>query len=201
MHLLQDNSTLSSKNLNGYNFKWLNKIKTILQCSGYQNLWEMQGQYDTKLPLSKNIYQSIKDIMLDVWQNKVQTGSRCTNYRIFKQTLGLEFYLTNLSPLFRLYMCRFRCVYNRLPVNKFKSRNETVIDKSCKLCDLSDVGDEYNFIFKCSYFEIERNLYLKRYYRINPSTNKMQQLFCSKNNVVLRKLAKFQGIILGKFSK
>ena len=168
-------------------------MESILNNIGYQNNTSPNVLY------AKNIGQSIKDSILTVWYNKVENGSRCTNYRIFKQTLGLEFYLTNLSPQLRLYMCRFRCGYNRLPVNKFKLKDENEVDKVCKLCNLREIGDEFHYIFKCSHFQTERNLYLNRYYISRPNTQKMQQLFNTRKKKTLRNLAKFQGIILSKF--
>ena len=196
---LQGKSILVKHKSLNYNFKWISKVESILHSLGYQNLWEMQKQYDSKLPLYKNICSSVREALLSVWRNKVETGSRCTNYKLFKQTLKLEYYLSNVSPQLRIIMSRFRCGYNRLPVNIFKQKNEIEVDKSCKLCELGVVGDEYHYLFKCPYFKAERILYLNRYIRINPSTQKMQQLFNTKKKTTLRNLAKFQGIIQLKF--
>ena len=42
---------------------------------------------------------------------------------------------------------------------------------------LDVVGVEFHYLCSCSYFEDERNLILKPYYRVNPSTLRMKELF------------------------
>ena len=181
-----------------YSFKWLNKIKDILDVSGYRNLWELQDQYKTKLPLYNNVSETIKKCIESVCLDKIESGSRCTNYRIFKVSLNFEFYLTNLCPIYRINMSKFRCGNNKLPVNQYKSRGDES-DNICKLCSIGDVGDEYHFLFKCSYFHRERTLYLKPYYTSRPNTHKMKILFNTRNKKTLRNLARFQMLILSKF--
>ena len=59
MQTLQNNEILGDKNSSNYNFKWLSKVESILNNVGYQNLWDTQHQYESKLPLLKNIGQFI----------------------------------------------------------------------------------------------------------------------------------------------
>ena len=183
-----------------YDFKWLNKVQSILVSTGYSNLWEMQDQYDTKYQISKNLPVAIREAIVSVTQEKIQTGSRCTNYKIFKQNLNLEFYLTNLSPRHRIIMSKFRCGYNKLPVNDFRFfRSVDLSEKNCKLCTRGEIGDEYHYLFCCPYFVHERKLYLKKYFISHPNTLKMCKLFNSRNKMVLVNLAKFQAVIMSKF--
>ena len=136
--------------------------------------------------------------MLSLWVEKVASGSRCINYRIFKEKLEHEFYLTKLSPQLRNAMSRYRCVYNNLPANKFKINGEEP-NKNCNLCNAHDIGDEYHYLFKCTYFIEERIVYLNKYFISNPNTLKMKQLFNTRNPKNLRNLAKFQAHILSYF--
>ena len=64
----------------------------------------------------------------------------------------------------------------------------------CTLCNLDALGDEYHYVLICPYFKQIREQYLKAYYYIRPSYVKLEQLFCSSNNTVLLKLAKFFNI-------
>ena len=191
---------LKLQNAGEYSFKWQNKVQSILASVGFSNLWDTQEQYETKYPISKNVTQAIKNSIESEILEKIKNGSRCTNYRIFKQNLQLEFYLTNLSPRFRITMSKFRCGHNRLPANSFKYiRSQDLSEKNCKLCDIGEVGDEYHYLFKCPHFGQERKLYLKKYFISHPNTLKMSQLFNSRNKKVLLNLAKFQAVIMSKF--
>ena len=183
-----------------YDFKWLNKVQTILVSTGYSNLWEMQEQYTTKHAISKNIPHVIKENIESVVKDKIQTGSRCTNYRIFKENLNLEAYLTKLSPRHRIVMSKFRCGHNKLPVNDFKLfKCDDLSDKNCKLCNLGEIGDEYHYLFCCTYFINERKMYLDKFFFSHPNTLKMSQLYNSENKKILINLAKFQALIMSKF--
>ena len=181
-----------------YSFKWIQKIKSILESTRYLNIWAIQELYDTKGSIMKNIIQTLFENNVSEWYTKVETGSRCTNYKIFKQNLELEFYLTKLNPCQRINMSKFRCGYNNLPVNKYRFQGNEY-DKMCKLCNFGEMGDEFHYLFQCKYFKRERKLYIKRYFRTRPSTYKMKELLNTRNNKTLRNFAKFQGLILSKF--
>ena len=195
------NIMLRLQNTGEYDFKWLNKVKSILVSTGYGNLWEMQDQYDTKYPIFKNIPAAIKESVVSVTLEKIQSGSRCTNYRIYKQNLKLEFYLTNLHPRHRIIMSKFRCGYNRLPINDFRFfRSTDLSEKHCRLCNQHEIGDEYHYLFCCPFFVHERKRYLKKYFISHPNTEKMCKLFNSRSKRILVNLAKFQAVIMSNFS-
>ena len=187
---------LKLQNLGEYNFKWLRKIQNILDATGNHYLWEMQSHVESKLPFYSKISQTIYDCILSNWGEKVHSGSRCTNYKIYKHNLEVEFYLTNLSLKHRITMSRFRCGYNRLPANKY---NGSESERKCNLCDAQDVGDEFHYLFVCDYFKRDRNLYLDKYFIVRPNTLKMDQLFNVRNKKMLRNLATFQALIMCTF--
>ena len=183
-----------------FDFKWLNQVKTILVTTGYSNLWEMQDQYNTKYRIAKNIPAAIKESIVSVCKDKIQTGSRCNNYKIFKQNLNFEYYLTNLSTRHRITMSKFRCGHNRLPVNDFRFfRTEDLSLKNCKLCDRKESGDEFHYLFVCPYFLNDRKKYLNECFIKYPNTEKMCKLFNSRDKKTLVNLAKFQAVIMSRF--
>ena len=133
------NLMLKLKNTGEYDFKWLNKVQSILESTGYSNLWANQYQYATKKYITKQIPIAIKESVVSVTMEKIQSGSRCTNYRIFKQNLNFEIYLTKLSPRHRITMSKFRCGYNKLPVNDFRFfRSANPSERNCKICKQGD---------------------------------------------------------------
>ena len=188
------------QNTGEYNFKWLNTVKSILETTGHINLWEQQEQYTTKKHIVKHIPSAVKESIISITKEKIESGSRCTNFKIFKKHLNFEQYLTILSPRHRIIMSKFRCGYNRLPINDFRFFGTAdVSEKHCKLCTLGEIGDEYHYLFSCPYFLYERKLYLKNEFTVNPNANKMCKLFNSKSKLVLVNLAKFQNVIMSKF--
>jgi hypothetical protein len=162
-------------------------------------LWVQQEQYESKMLHFHSITQTIDDCILSAWNEKVQSGSRCKNYRIFKETLELEFYLTNLKPILRIAMSKFRCANNKLPSNDYRYIGNDA-EKICKLCNIKEVGDEFHYLFICTHFKNERKMYLKKYYIVKPNTFKMNKLFNTKNKKTLVMLARFQVAILSYFN-
>ena len=182
-----------------YSFPWAKKIVDILDSCGHSYLWVQQEQYESKMLHFHSITQTIDDCILSTWNEKVQSGSRCKNYRIFKETLELEFYLTNLKPILRIAMSKFRCANNKLPSNDYRYIGNDA-EKICKLCNIKEVGDEFHYLFICTHFKNERKTYLKKYYIVKPNTFKMNKLFNTKNKKTLVMLARFQVAILSYFN-
>ena len=101
----------------------------------------------------------------------------------------------------RINICRFRCRYNKITVGtlSYASINIPYEDRLCTICNTSEVGDEFHYIFKCPVFHSDRNKYLSNYYGINSNMIKFSQLFKTDNITTLKKLAKFISIICKKF--
>jgi hypothetical protein len=57
----------------------------------------------------------------------------------------------------------------------------------CTLCNSSQIGDEYNYVFECNYFNKKRKQSLSNYY-INRHTIKFSEL---KRKAILKKLCHF----------
>ena len=53
--------------------------------------------------------------------------------------------------------------------------------KLCNLCNSGDLGDEFHYLFNCKHFESEINLYIPKFYCVQPNTLKMLNLFESRN--------------------
>ena len=111
--------------------------------------------------------------------------------RYFKKELKFEDYLIDLPPSLRYSYSKFRCRNTKLPVETNTFYGNLGSDR-CLLCPQDVVGDEFHYLFSCSYFGVEQNLLLKPYYRVNPSTFKMEELFnkSGSNKLNLCKLIK-----------
>ena len=80
----------------------------------------------------------------------------------------LEPYLYKLSTSNRIYLSKFRCRSNYMPVSKVYKHADTY-DTKCKICDKNEIGDEFHYLFICPVFQEDRNRLLKEYYRKFPS--------------------------------
>ena len=43
-------------------------------------------------------------------------------------------------------------------------------DRTCELCFLNKLGDEFHYLFECSYFEDQRRMYIPRVLSRHPNT-------------------------------
>ena len=118
-------------------------------------------------------------------------NSHSTTYRIFKQSLHFEKYLTDLPKKERIVLCRFRCANHHLPIVSGRYSNIPRNMRFCNLCNLQSLGDEFHYLFECPFFANDRNLFLKRYFIRRPNTFKMDQLFNSTHIKTILNLVKF----------
>ena len=132
----------------------------------------------------KSIEQKLKDQYLQVWSNEVNSSSKGLCYRMFKHDLEFENYLSQLPQNFLFTFCKFRCGNHRLPVETGRWHNTPRSERLCTLCDSTDIGDEFHYIFSCGYFKKERKQYLSSFYCNNVNTVKFNQLFSSRMHTI-----------------
>ena len=78
-------------------------------------------------------------LILQNWISTIKENSKCLNYRIFKNDLVFEKYLSSLDPLHHFALCKFRCANAKLPAHTSRftsgSTNHST-SPTCTLCDL-----------------------------------------------------------------
>ena len=75
---------------------------------------------------------------------------------------------------------------------------ESIGKRDIVLCVI-DIGDEFHYLFKCTFFQEARLKFISRYYFVRPNTLKMDQLFNLTSHAKLIKLCKFVQEILNSF--
>ena len=170
-------------------FKWLDCVKNILDNSGLSYIWITQ---DPGRPswLKKIVTNTLKDQFKQQWAGEIHESRKCINYRMFKNSLEIEPYLTMLDCNLRRQIARFRCRNTRLPVVIGSYNNVEYIQRVCKMCTRGEIGDEYHYLFNCTFFSQQRSQFLKSFYYKNPSSEKFENLFTVSENSMV-KLAKF----------
>ena len=146
------------------------------------------------------VRKSLEDQFCQNWHTELNNSSRCNIYRIFKSEFCFEKYLLDLHGASRSVYIKFRCRNNKLPIVTGAFHDVQYQDRKCTLCN-GDIGDEYHYLFNCTAFTHERHQLLKRYFYMNPSTEKMQHLFLNSKGKVRLNLIKFIKIILDRFSR
>ena len=75
--------------------KWITKVKGLLDMSGLGNVWLEQEHVNVNW-LKSALELRLRDIDKQNWHDEVQENSQCVIYRIFKENLEFEPYLTQL---------------------------------------------------------------------------------------------------------
>ena len=58
---------------------------------------------------------------------------------------------------------------HRLPIEFGRFVNINRANRKCSLCNSGELGDEFHFIFKCSFFRKERKKHIAPYFYKKPS--------------------------------
>ena len=88
-------------------------------------------------------------------------------------------YMYHLSVLpsdLRMYLCKFRCFSNNLPIETGRFFNIDRSERYCNLCNVNKLGDEFHYLFKCTFFNNVRAKYLPRNICNNPNVLKFKEL-------------------------
>ena len=65
------------------------------------------------------------------------------------------------------------------------------------LCDLSEIGEEFHYMFCCTdaTIKIARIRFIEKIYYTHPNVHKFSELFKTKKNDTLRRICKFLDIV------
>ena len=116
--------------------------------------------YNVKLRISDQFQQTCRET--------VEYSTKCYNYRIFKNLLGLEHYVLILLPKMFTVFSKCRKCNHRLPVETGRWDNIDICNRICLLCDINEMN-EYHYLFTCTYFKRERDTLLPTYFTVRPN--------------------------------
>lgn len=178
-----------------FHSKWITYIENILNDCGFSEYWIAQN-VPKCINLSKLVKQRLCDQFKQNWYTTIFNSPKCLNYRIFKYNHGLEFYLLNLPDDLKKALCNFRCLNHRLPIERGRFWGIERDDRICDICNKNQLGDEYHYLFNCTFFNNERKSLLPCNLITNHNTDKFYELFNSDSYNVVLKIAKFCKIVL-----
>ena len=185
-------------------FEWLDCIKSIITECGLNYVFTNQLGYDLKWLQSvflPKIKSTLKDNILQKWQNDVDTSKKCFYYRHFQSKPKLQKYFLTLPQNAWIPILKFRTSNHRLPIEIY-SWKVAFVDRHkrlCTLCNNNDVGDEFHYLIICPMFHEARIQFIPKYFRVRPSVFKFLELINSNEKKTLTNLSKFIKIIFSVF--
>ena len=126
-------------------------------------------------------------------------SSKGTTYRIFKHNIMLEPYLKLLPESLSFPILNFRLSNHKLHVETGRWESIILDDRKCLLRQSESIGNEFQYLFECSFFETSRQKYLPAYYIIRLNTYKLDLLLNSTHYTLLKNLSIFIKIVLKSF--
>ena len=155
------------------NSKWIHCIRSILNNSGRYNAWFRQFT-TVHLSLGKVIKQNLLDQFLQNWNSQLHSSSKGRNYNLFKNNIKQEQYIINLNGSLLYTMVRFRKANHKLPIETGRWNNIDLPERKCELSTENDLGDEYHYLLRCSFFKKERRAYIDPYFYTCPNILKFK---------------------------
>ena len=185
---------------NTYKSTWLEKVKTTLD-----NI-QMPYMFDNITRECKTWFRNSVKVKLEEWYAKkwsdtVFNNSSCLNYRGMTLVKKIQNYVLKLPKCYVYSMCKLKCVNHYMPIVAGRYSNIPIDARICQICQMNEIGDEFHYLFNCTFFSSQRTRHLKEYYYTQPSMYKMTQLFESSDFNEMLNLAKFSHIIMSHFKK
>ena len=148
---------------NIYKSSWIDKVKKTLDKIQMTNIFDDTSNVN-KMCFKNNSRLRLKDLCAQKWTDEVNTNSTCHNYRAMTVVKKTQEYLLKLPKYYATVLYKFKCSNHYLPIVKGRHLKIPLDDRKCTLCNLNEIGDEFHYMFKCSFFTDQRNKYLMRYY-------------------------------------
>ena len=162
-----------------YHTEWLCFIEKNLNSCGFSHYW--LSQY---VPENCNLARMVKVRLIDQfkqsWYGLIYDSPKCLNYRIFKISHGFKRYLNYLPDDLRIALSK-RCVYHKLPKERWRFWGIARDDRVCELCNSAKLGDEYHYIFECTYLRTERHRFIPKNFRKRTNVHMFFELFTSSD--------------------
>ena len=118
---------------------------------------------------------------------------------MFKNVLVSEDFLQILPPNLAYTLVHFRTLNHGLPIQKGRIQNIPFEERISTKCNSEDIGDEFHYIFQCSFFRESSQKFLPELYCRNANAFKFNTLFCSKKKRLLINLANFVKVVMNEF--
>ena len=174
-----------------YHNSWVSNVKNLLCSLGFGSVWYTQRVHNSSHLLAM-VKQRLTDIFIQERNAFFEKSSKCYIYRYLTDSFDLQYYLRKNIPEHLIhYLSKYRLSAHKLAIEQGRYRQTERSSRVCKFCNFNKVEDEYHFILECPQYGNLRDLYIKKYYYLRPSTFKLIQLLSIRNRKQLNYLCVF----------
>ena len=171
---------------------YVKNIHDYLTDAGFQELWETHDITRTHIARFKaQVKEHIQNTFVLKWRTDMTNSSIYDTYRVFKNNFCTEKYLSILPYNCVITLARFRTTNNLVPVNVLRFSGLDREDRVCRLCDSNEMGNEYHYLFQCTFFINKRRECIDDKYAVNHCENNFKLLLNSSDKKELLKLKHF----------
>ena len=100
-----------------------------------------------------------------------KNSPKSLNYRLYKDYFGMNKLFHNFRWQKYYYSFRFRTLNNNLPIERGRWQNISKENRKCHLCNS---GDEFQYLFKCTWFDSDRKILLAEKFIKRPNIIKFK---------------------------
>ena len=168
---------------------WAFYVKQTLETIGKGNIWDNQFNMEIQF---KPIKERIMDIFKQNWHSSINNSSRLSTYSRFKHIFEYEKYLDIIhESKYRTSLTRLRLSSHDLAIESGRKYNIPENERTCRNCNLGVKENEFHFVLVCPKFSDITSKYIKNYYYISPTIQKLENLLSSPSRNTILNLAKF----------
>ena len=147
---------------------------------------------------SKLVKQTLIDQYTQSWHGQLNLSSKGFNYKLFKDSIIFESYLTLLPKQHYIPILKFRTAnhFFVIETSRWLNRRIPLENRKCDKCNKNDLGDEYHYLQVCPYFKNKRDNLIPEYFHKRPNVIKFKELLNTKSVTLLEQLSHFIRILL-----
>ena len=127
---------------------------------------------------------------------KLESPSKCLNYRLFKDSINLESFFIKLPRSLFIHLGKLGTGNHRFPCERDRWQGLDINERKCTICYCLEVGDEFHYLFVCPFFSSERKRFIEKHYYSNPNILKYKELMNCTDERRLKDLCVFAKILI-----
>ena len=133
MHFLHENDLFHSD--------WVKTVHDTLNTLGLSDIWLSHDIFHSRAAFKIKVKTRISDRFKQEWKSNIDESEKCLNYRLYKKEFCFENYFNILPLALCKYICKFRCVSHKLPIEKGRFLNIERNELICLLCNKNQLGE------------------------------------------------------------
>ena len=186
-HMMHDNN----------NYKWITKVKEILNNTGNSQYWLLQDHLTPK-SINKKVKRSLLDQNIQRWNDAMSLSSKGQFYRTIKQNIEFEKYLKILQFSQALPIYKLRTANHYFPIETGRWNGTAMTNRLCTLCNRNEIGNEKHYLFHCELFSYERTKFTTS---ISCTPVLLSQIFNLTSFPNLRLFSQFASVLVKRVTR